>query len=165
MRYLGKGLALLLILATPSAGQEVGQKARGELIPASINSKLFPTSTGVSQAGRLKIEGVLTSGLQLETEDGIIVAKDELINIEYFVVDHVKTILASTVGVASVVWLIEVARTCKSSGSYGKDGGWLPIPTDLSCSISWPLVAGLGVAIGIPLSFLEVMAEGEWQPW
>ena len=156
MRYLGKGLALLLMFATPSVGQEVGQKARGELIPASIHFELFPTST---------IEGVLTSGLQLETEDGIIIAKDELINPEYFVVDRAKTVLGGIVGVTGLVALIEAARTCRSSADEG-DGGWFPIPTDLSCSgYSWPLVFGLGAVIGIPVSFLEKMAEGEWKPW
>ena len=156
MRHVVKGLVLFLIFSTPVVGQEVGHKARGELIPASIHFELFPTST---------VEGVLTSDLQLETEDGIIIAKDELINPEYFVVDRAKTVLGGIVGVTGLVALIEAARTCRSSADEG-DGGWFPIPIDLSCSgYSWPLVIGLGVGIGIPLSFLEGMAEGEWKPW
>ena len=61
MRYSGKGLVLFLIFATPVVGQEAGDKARGELRPSSIHFELFPTST---------IEGLLTSDLKLETEDG-----------------------------------------------------------------------------------------------
>ena len=156
MRHVVKGLVLFLIFSTPVVGQEVGHKARGELIPASIHFELFPTST---------VEGVLTSDLQLETEDGIIIAKDELINPEYFVVGRAKTALFSAVGMTALVALIEGVRKCALSGNEN-DGGWMPIPTEAACSgYSWPLVIGLGVGIGIPLSFLEGMAEGEWKPW
>ena len=147
-------LFLLLLFATPVVGQEAGQRARGEIIPASVHFGLFPTST---------VEGLLTPDLlQLEVEGGTIIARDDLIDPEYFVVDRAKTVLSTAVGMTALVALIEVVRKCGSPGNEN-DGGWMPIPT---CSgYSWPLVIGLGVGIGIPFSFLEGMAEGEWKPW
>jgi hypothetical protein len=160
MRYSGKGLVLFLIFSTPVVGQEAGDKARGELRPSSIHFELFPTST---------IEGLLTSDLKLETEDGIIIAKDDLLNPEYFVVDRAKTALFSAVGMTALVALIEGLRKCVLSADEN-DGGWMPIPTEAACSgYSWPLVIGLGAGIGIPLGIwmgtdLE-FAEGAWKPW
>ena len=154
-------LFLLLIFATPAVGQEAGQRARGEIIPASIHFGLFPTST---------VEGLLTPDLlQLEVEGGTIIARDDLIDPEYFVVDRAKTVLSTAVGMTALVALIEVVRKCALSGNEN-DGGWMPIPTEAACSgYSWPLVIGLGVGIGIPLGIGvgtdPELAEGEWKPW
>ena len=149
-------LFLLLIFATPVVGQEAGQRARGGVAPGSLDS-VAPMSM---------VEGLLTPDLlQLEMEDGTIIARDDLIDPEYFVVDRAKTVLGTAVGMTALVALIEVVRKCALSGNEN-DGGWMPIPTEAACSgYSWPLVIGLGVGIGIPLSFLEGMAEGEWKPW
>jgi hypothetical protein len=149
-------LFLLLIFATPVVGQEAGQRARGGVAPGSLDS-VAPMSM---------VEGLLTPDLlQLEMEDGTIIARDDLIDPEYFVVDRAKTVLGTAVGMTALVALIEVVRKCALSGNEN-DGGWMPIPTEAACSgYSWPLVIGLGVGIGIPFSFLEGMAEGEWKPW
>jgi len=149
-------LFLLLIFATPVVGQEAGQRARGEVAPGILDS-VAPMSM---------VEGLLTPDLlQLEMEDGTIIARDDLIDPEYFVVDRAKTVLGTAVGMTALVALIEVVRKCALSGNEN-DGGWMPIPTEAACSgYSWPLVIGLGVGIGIPFSFLEGMAEGEWKPW
>ena len=78
-------LFLLLIFATPAVGQEAGQRARGEIIPASIHFGLFPTLTVAGLFPTSTVEGVLTPDLlQLEVEDGTIIARDDLINPEYF---------------------------------------------------------------------------------
>ena len=149
-------LFLLLIFATPVVGQEAGQRARGGVAPGSLDS-VAPMSM---------VEGLLTPDLlQLEMEDGTIIARDDLIDPEYFVVDRAKTVLGTAVGMTALVALIEVGRKCALSGNEN-DGGWMPIPTEAACSgYSWPLVIGLGVGLGIPSSFLERMAEGEWKPW
>ena len=145
-------LFLLLLFATPVVGQEAGQRARGEIIPASVHFGLFPTST---------VEGVLTPDLlQLEVEDGTIIARDDLIDREYFVVDRAKTALYTAVGmtalVAAVQWFRRTDLVQTNAGT-----GW-----DLQTrGYSWPLVIGLGVGIGIPLSFLASRPEGEWKPW
>ena len=149
-------LFLLLIFAAPVVGQEAGQSARGGAVPGILGS-VDPMS---------RIEGVITPDLQqLEMEDGTIIARDDLIDPEYFVVDRAKTVLSTAVGMTALVALIEVVRKCALSGDEN-DGGWMPIPTEAACSgYSWPLVIGLGVGIGIPFSFLEGMASGEWKPW
>ena len=150
-------LFLLLLFATPVVGQEAGQRARGEIIPASIHFGLFPTST---------VEGLLTPDLlQLEVEGGTIIARDDLIDPEYFVVNRPLRLFYGLAGGIGLLALIEGVRKCELSGNEN-DGGWMPIPTEAACSgYSWPLVIGLGVGIGIPFSFLEGMAEGEWKPW
>ena len=150
-------LFLLLLFATPVVGQEAGQRARGEIIPASVHFGLFPTST---------VEGLLTPDLlQLEVEGGTIIARDDLIDPEYFVVNRPLRLFYGLAGGIGLLALIEGVRKCELSGNEN-DGGWMPIPTEAACSgYSWPLVIGLGVGIGIPFSFLEGMASGEWKPW
>ena len=70
-------LFLLLIFAAPVVGQEAGQRARGETVPGILGS-VDPMS---------RIEGVITPDLQqLEMEDGTIIARDDLIDPEYFVI-------------------------------------------------------------------------------
>ena len=140
-------LFLLLIFATPAVGQEAGQRARGEIIPASIHFGLFPTST---------VEGLLTPDLLgLGMEDGTIIAKDDLIKPEYFVVDRAKTVFESAVGMIGLVALIEGVRKCD---------------IEIECpGYSWPLVIAFGVGIGIPIGIWmgtdPEVAEGEWKPW
>ena len=144
-------LFLLLIFATPAVGQEAGQRARGEIIPASVHFGLFPTST---------VEGLLTPDLlQLEVEDGTIIARDDLIDPEYFVVDRAKTVLYSVVGMVALAAVEEWFRRTDLGGNWDlqPDG------------YSWPLVIGLGVGIGIPIGIWmgtdPEFAEGEWKPW
>ena len=143
-------LFLLLIFAAPVVGQEAGQRARGETVPGILGS-VDPMS---------RIEGVITPDLQqLEMEDGTIIARDDLIDPEYFVVDRAKTVLYSVAGMVSLAAGVELLRTCGGAGRWSDD-------PHIECpGYSWPLVIGLGVGIGIPFSFLEGMAEGEWKPW
>ena len=148
-------LFMLLIFATPVVGQEAGQRARGEIIPASVHFGLFPTST---------VEGVLTPDLlQLEVEDGTTIARDDLIDPEYFVVDRAKTVLYSVAGMVSLAAGVELLRTCGGAGRWSDD-------PHIECpGYSWPLVIGLGVGIGLPLGIgfgsVPELAEGEWKPW
>ncbi len=148
-------LFLLLIFATPAVGQEAGQIARGEIIPASIHFGLFPTST---------VEGLLTPDLlQLEMGDGTIIARDDLIDPEYFVVDRAKTVLYSVVGMVALAAGVELLRSCGGAGQWSDD-------PHIECpGYSWPLVIGLGVGIGIPFGIWmgtdPEVAEGEWKPW
>ena len=148
-------LFLLLIFATPAVGQEAGQRARGEIIPASIHFGLFPTST---------VEGLLTPDLLgLEVEGGTIIARDDLIKPEYFVVDPAKTVLYSVVAMVALAAGVELLRSCGGAGRWSDD-------PHIECpGYSWPLVIGLGVGIGIPFGIWmgkdPEVAEGEWKPW
>ena len=146
-------LFLLLIFATPAVGQEAGQRARGEIIPASIHFGLFPTST---------VEGLLTPDLlQLEVEGGTIIARDDLINPEYFVVNRPLRLFYGLAGGIGLLAVVEVFRSCDFEGL---------LTLDIPChGYSWPLVIGLGVVIGIPFGIWmgkdPEVAEGEWKPW
>jgi len=145
-------LFMLLIFATPVVGQEAGQKARGEVAPGILDS-VAPMSM---------VEGLLTPDLlQLEMEDGTIIARDDLIDPEYFVVDRAKTVLYSVAGMVSLAAGVEGLRSCGFTGTWSDGSDW-----GIECpGYSWLPVIGLGVGIGIPISFLEGMAEGEWKPW
>ena len=144
-------LFMLLIFATPVVGQEAGQKARGEVAPGILDS-VAPMSM---------VEGLLTADLlQLEMEDGTIIARDDLINPEYFVADRGTTVLYSVGAMVALAAGVEwFRRTDLVQTGAGTN---FDLQTD---GYSWPLVIGLGVGIGIPFSFLEGMAEGEWKPW
>ena len=156
MRYSGKGLFLFLIFSTPVVGQEAGDKARGELRPSSIHFELFPTSN---------VGGVITPVLlQLEMGDGTIIARDDLINPEYFVVDRGTTVLYSVGAMVALAAGVEwFRRTDLVQTGAGTN---FDLQTD---GYSWPLVIGLGVGIGIPAGIMmgkdPEFAEGEWTPW
>ena len=147
-------LFLLLIFATPAVGQEAGQRARGEIIPASIHFGLFPTST---------VEGLLTPDLlQLEVEDGTIIARDDLINPEYFVVNRPLRLFYGLAGGIGLLAVVEVFRSCDVEGL---------LTLDIPCAgYSWPLVIGVGSILGGALLLLPVDVDpsidpGEWKPW
>ena len=156
MRYSGKGLFLFLIFSTPVVGQEAGDKARGELRPSSIHFELFQMS---------KVGGVITPGLlQLEMGDGSIIARDDLINPEYFVADRGTTVLYSVGAMVALAAGVEwFRRTDLVQTGAGTN---FDLQTD---GYSWPLVIGLGVGIGIPAGIMigkdPEFAEGEWTPW
>ena len=164
-------LSLFLIFATPVVGQEAGQRARGEVAPGILDS-VAPMSM---------VEGVITPDLlQLEMEDGTILARDVLINPEYFASKRPNLLsTALGVGVVSVVGklILEqivgravVVGTCVviSSVSPGEedclDGakGESPIP-------SYPVTFGLGAAVGGSLWVLmpntPFFWRFEWKPW
>ena len=147
-------LFMLLIFATPVVGQEAGQRARGEVAPGILDS-VAPMSM---------VEGLLTPDLlQLEMEDGTIIARDDLIDPEYFVVDRAKTVLYSVAGMVSLAAGVELLRTCGGAGRWSDD-------PHIECpGYSWPPVIGLGVGIGIPIGIWmgtdPEFAEGEWKPW
>ena len=148
-------LFLLLIFATPAVGQEAGQRARGEIIPASIHFGLFPTST---------VEGLLTPDLlQLEVEGGTIIARDDLINPEYFVVNRPLRSFYGLAGGIGLLAVVEVFRTCGVTGDWSM-GDW-----DIKCpDYSYPLVFGVGAILGGALLLTGVdpsIDPGEWKPW
>ena len=149
-------LFLLLIFATPAVGQEAGQRARGEIIPASIHFGLFPTST---------VEGLLTPDLlQLEVEGGTTIARDDLINPEYFVVDRAKTALYSVVAMVALAAGVELLRGCGFTGTWSDGSDW-----GIECpDYSYPLVFGVGAILGGALLLTGVdpsIDPGEWKPW
>ena len=148
-------LFLLLIFAAPVVGQEAGQSARGGVVPGILGS-VDPMS---------RIEGVITPDLQqLEMEDGTIIARDDLIDPEYFVADRGTTVLYNVVAMvalaAGVEWLRRTDLVQTGAGTN------FDLQTD---GYSWPLVIGLGVGIGIPVGIMmgedPKFAEGEWTPW
>ena len=149
-------LFLLLIFATPVVGQEAGQRARGGVAPGSLDS-VAPMSM---------VEGLLTPDLlQLEMEDGTIIARDDLIDPEYFVVDRAKTALYNVVAMVALAAGVEVFRSCGFTGTWSDGSDW-----GIECpGYSWPPVIGLGVGIGIPIGIWmgtdPEFAEGEWKPW
>jgi hypothetical protein len=181
-------LFLLLIFATPAVGQEAGQRARGEIIPASIHFGLFPTLTVAGLFPTSTVEGLLTPDLLgetdlfghqllgLEMEDGTIIARDDLINPEYFASlrpDFMVTALG--VGVAAVVGkfildqivgrAVEVG-TCAALSTLlpgeedclGGGTGESPIP-------SYPVTFGLGAAVGASLWVIPSAWRFDWKPW
>ena len=146
---------LLLIFAAPVVGQEAGQSARGGVVPGILGS-VDPMS---------RIEGVITPDLQqLEMEDGTIIARDDLINPEYFVADRGTTVLYSVGAMVALAAGVEwFRRTDLVQTGAGTN---FDLQTD---GYSWPLVIGLGVGIGIPAGIMmgedPKFAEGEWTPW
>ncbi len=123
------------------------------------------------------VEGVITPDLlQLEMEDGTIIARDDLINPEYFASlrpDFMVTALG--VGVAAVVGkfildqivgrAVEVG-TCAALSTVlpgeedclGGGTGESPIP-------SYPVTFGLGAAVGASLWVLPSAWRFDWKPW
>ncbi|SVC37832.1 uncharacterized protein METZ01_LOCUS290686, partial [marine metagenome] len=78
MRSLVKILTILLLFTAPVVGQEVGDNVRA----------LFKNPSSGVQSQLDSIFGVIIPELQLETEEGAIIAKNELIDPEYFVVNR-----------------------------------------------------------------------------
>ena len=159
-------LFLLLIFATPAVGQEAGQRARGEIIPASIHFGLFPTST---------VEGLLTPDLLgLGMEDGTIIAKDDLINPEYFASlrpNFFPLVLGG--GVAAVVGklileqilfrAVDVA-TCAVIGSVtaGSDDC---LKAGMASSKSYAVTFGLSASVLASLWVIPSAWRSDWKPW
>ena len=161
-------LFLLLIFATPAVGQEAGQRARGEIIPASIHFVLFPTST---------VEGLLTPdllGLAMMVPgtvraSGTIIAKDDLINPEYFASlrpNFFPLVLGG--GVAAVVgkFILDQAAgvgTCAVIGSVtaGSDDC---LKAGMQSSKSYAVTFGLSASVFASLWVLPAWRFG-WKPW
>ena len=155
-------LFLLLIFATPAVGQEAGQRARGEIIPASIHFGLFPTST---------VEGLLTPDLLgLGMEDGTIIAKDDLIDPEYF--DSLRPDFFPLVvggGVAAVVakFILDQALgvgTCAVIGSVtaGSDDC---LKAGMASSKSYAVTFGLSASVLASLWVIPSAWRSDWKPW
>ncbi len=155
-------LFLLLIFATPAVGQEAGQRARGEIIPASIHFGLFPTST---------VEGLLTPDLLgLGMEDGTIIAKDDLIDPEYF--DSLRPNFFPLVlggGVAAVVakFILDQALgvgTCAVIGSVtaGSDDC---LKAGMASSKSYAVTFGLSASVLASLWVIPSAWRSDWKPW
>ena len=155
-------LFLLLLFATPVVGQEAGQRARGEIIPASIHFGLFPTST---------VEGLLTPDLlQLEMENGTIIAKDDLIDPEYF--DSLRPNFFPLVlggGVAAVVakFILDQALgvgTCAVIGSVtaGSDDC---LKAGMASSKSYAVTFGLSASVLASLWVIPSAWRSDWKPW
>ena len=157
-------LFLLLILATPAVGQEAGQRARGEVAPGILDS-VAPMSM---------VEGVITPDLlQLEMEDGTIIARDVLINPEYFASKRPNFLVAALgAGVAAVVSFFILDQivgvgTCAviSSVAPGEEDC---LKAGMESSKSYAVAFGLGAAFGGSLALLPntpVFWRFEWKPW
>ena len=163
MRYSGKGLVLLLIFSTPVVGQEAGDKARGELRPSSIHFELFQMS---------KVGGVITPGLlQLEMGDGSIIARDDLINPEYF--DTTRPSFLGTLVAGPIVGVVvkfvvdqsidRVACSTLSTLLPGESG--YKECREADGSLSYLEMMGLGAAVMIPIWAIYPYFFGEWKPW
>ncbi|SVC41376.1 uncharacterized protein METZ01_LOCUS294230 [marine metagenome] len=157
-------LFLLLLFATPVVGQEAGQRARGEIIPASVHFGLFPTST---------VEGVLTPDLQqLEMGDGTIIARDDLINPEYFASyrpNFFVTVLGGgVVGVVGKFVLDQIGGRvvcgALSSSTPGESGYDECVGHD-SGPFTYPVTFGLGAAVGASLWVIPSAWRSDWKPW
>ena len=155
-------LFLLLIFATPAVGQEAGQRARGEIIPASIHFGLFPTST---------VEGLLTPDLlQLEVEGGTIIARDDLINPEYFASlrpNFFPLVLGG--GVAAVVGLFILEQavgvgTCTVIGSVTAGSDDCLKAGMQSSTKFYAVTFGLSASVFASLWALPVW-RFDWKPW
>jgi len=158
MRSLVKILSILLLSTAPVLGQEAGDNVRA----------LFKSPSSGVQLQLDSIFGVITPELQLETEDGTIIAKDALIDPEYFAVNRGgQTLLSFGAGVTLLAG-VEALRTCGAS-SNDTSGGWMPIPDDISCpGYSWPLVGGVGSILGALFLLLPDNPDidpGDWKPW
>jgi hypothetical protein len=154
-------LFLLLIFATPAVGQEAGQRARGEIVLGILGS-VDPMSM---------IKGVITPDLQqLEMEDGTIIARDALIDPEYF--DSTRPNFLATVlgsGVTVVVLKLILDRgACAGLGTLLPGDNEPGEPGYNECvdsGPSFPAAFGLGAAGGTALWVSFPLWAGEWKPW
>ena len=155
-------LFLLLIFAAPVVGQEAGQRARGETVPGILGS-VDPMS---------RIEGVITPDLQqLEMGDGTIIARDDLIDPEYFVIPPrpnlpVTVLLGGVAGVVAKVLVDQIegplARAALGTLLPGEDENE---NEDDDYSGSYTEAVGLGMGLSIPLWVAFPLYGGEWKPW
>ena len=153
-------LFLLLIFVAPVIGQEAGQRARGEAVPGILGS-VDPMS---------RIAGFITPDLlQLEMADGTIVARDDLINPEYFASlrpNFFPLVLGG--GVAAVVskFILDQAvgvGTCAVIGSVtaGSDDC---LKAGMQSSKFYAVTFGLSASVFASLWALPVW-RFDWKPW
>ena len=160
-------LSLFLIFATPVVGQEAGQRARGEVAPGILDS-VAPMS---------RIEGFITPdllGLAMMVPgtvraSGTIIAKDDLINPEYFASlrpNFFPLVLGG--GVAAVVGLFILEQavgvgTCAVIGSVtaGSDDC---LKAGMQSSKSYAVTFGLSASVFASLWALPVW-RFDWKPW
>ncbi len=163
MRYSGKGLVLFLIFPTLVVGQEAGDKARGELRPSSIHFELFPTSN---------VGGVITPGLlQLEMGDGTIIARDDLINPEYF--DTTRPSFWGTLAVAPIAGVvakfvvdqIEGPLACAALDTLRPGESGSTCAGEADGGLSYLEAMGLSTALAIPIWAIYPYFSGVWKPW
>ena len=159
-------LSLFLIFATPVVGQEAGQRARGEVAPGILDS-VAPMSM---------VEGVITPDLlQLEMEDGTILAKDVLINPEYFGSlrpNFFETVLVGAVGGVVLKFIlgkiispaIGVATCGVISTVSPGEKDCLEDPELGDPLPSYPVTFGVGAGVLASLWVLPVW-EFDWRPW
>jgi hypothetical protein len=97
-------------------------------------------------------------------EGGTIIAKDDLIKPEYFVVDPGKTVLYSVVAMVALAAGVELFRSCGFTGTWSDGSDW-----GIECpDYSYPLVFGVGAILGGALLLTGVdpsIDPGEWKPW
>ena len=159
-------LFLLLIFATPVVGQEAGQRARGEVVPGILGS-VDPMSM---------VEGFITPDLlQLEMEDGTIIARDMLINPEYFGSlrpNFFETVLVGAVGGVVLKFILgEIfspaigVATCALIGTVSPgEKGCLEDPGLGDPLPSYPVTFGVGAGVLASLWVLPVW-KFDWRPW
>ena len=169
-------LFLFLICATPAVGQEAGQRARGFDPSQFAFVVVVEVAPGIldSVAPMSMVEGVITPDLlQLEMEDGTIIARDVLINPEYFASKRPNFLVAALgAGGAAVVSFFILNQivgvgTCAviSSVAPGEEDC---LKAGMESSKSYAVAFGLGAAAGGSLALLPntpVFWRFEWKPW
>ena len=155
-------LFLLLIFAAPVVGQEAGQSARGGVVPGVLGS-VDPMS---------RIEGVITPDLQqLEMEDGTIIARDDLINPEYF--DTTRPSFWGTLAVAPIAGVVAkfVVDQIEGPLACAALDTLLPGESGSTCAgeadggLSYLEAMGLSTALAIPIWAIYPYFSGVWKPW
>jgi hypothetical protein len=146
MKSLVKSLIILILFTAPVVGQEAGDNVRA----------LFKNPSSGVQSQLDSIFGAITPDLQFETKGGSIIAKDALIDPEYFVVNRPLQVLNSIGAGVGGAAVIEKFRKC--------DG-----IIDISChGFSWPLVFTAGPVLGSLLLLFDddpSYHPGDWKPW
>ena len=176
------------LFAAPAVGQEAGDKARGLFrveLPSQLDS--IRNMVGSDQLirrghwgpeGFVGIEGVITPGLQLETENGTIVAKGLLTDPEYWDPESEADInlspgsalgLVVAPGVAWKLFEIVAGGTfCTAIGSLTpgeNDPGESGFNECTSGGTSWGKSMGIGAGAGLLALAIVNLKGGSWQPW
>ena len=178
-------ISMILLFTASASGQEAGDRARG-LFRVEVQSQLDSIRNVVGSdqlirrhwgpEGFVGIEGVITPMMDLETEDGTIIAKAVLIDPEYYgqgwgedgnpLKKNPAMGLGLLVlpGVAYKLFEVMVGvTTCATLGTLlPGDTEW----NECTGGTSWGKSMGLGALGGGLVLTVAILGEGSsWQPW
>ena len=151
-------LSLFLIaIAAPVQGQEPGQKARGWHSIDQNTPSLF--------------EGILNADLDLETEDGLVISKEDLRDRIYFdaeeqqVATSTAVFASAALGFGAVLGLdllvAEGYDVLYELSDYHNKHYWEDPPPPSSVTTYAVATFGMGVLGGI----LSKLSQGMWKEW